>query len=64
VTGTNDAPTISTLTAGATEAGTAVSVNALQGAADADDNTSLSVVVPTSLPAGVSYARSDTQLLD
>jgi VCBS repeat-containing protein len=56
ITGTNNSPVVTALSAGATEAGASVTVDALQGASDFDDGASLSVVnVPTNLPAGVTY---------
>jgi len=57
VTGVNDAPTVSgPLTGEAAEGGPAVSLNLLQGAADVDDGTVLSIVPGQDpLPAGVTY---------
>src|SRR5207253_9521297 len=57
VTGTNDAPQVSAaLTAAASEGGAASVVDALAGATDPDDNTTLSVIgLPAALPPGVSY---------
>jgi len=56
VTGTNNAPVVTALSKAATEAGSIVTVDALQGTSDFDDGASLSVVnVPVSLPAGVAY---------
>lgn len=63
----NDAPTVTgPLAATATEGGATVSLNALQGAADVDAGSSLSVVgVPANLPAGVTYdAATQTFTLD
>lgn len=65
VTGTNDVPTVAAQTGTATEGGSAVAVAALTGAADADAGASLSVVVPATLPDGVSYdADSKSFVLD
>ena len=57
VTGTNDAPVVSsTVTGSATEDGSTSALNALASATDADDGTTLAVTnVPGSLPAGVTY---------
>ncbi|MBZ7927702.1 VCBS domain-containing protein (plasmid) [Ensifer adhaerens] len=57
VNGTNDAPAVSgAVTGGATEGGSAVTLNALANASDVDDNTTLQVAgVPAQLPAGVTY---------
>jgi VCBS repeat-containing protein len=56
ITGVNDAPVVTAaLTAGATEDAAAVKVNALAHASDVDDGTTLNVVLPSSLPAGVTY---------
>jgi VCBS repeat-containing protein len=57
VTGTNDAPTVAAaLTGAVAEGGPALLINALAGASDVDDGTTLSVVnVPATLPAGVGY---------
>lgn len=64
ITGTNDAPTIAAaLIANADEGGEIVGLDPLGGAADADIDTSLSVVLPAQLPAGVSFIDG-TLLLD
>ncbi|MCS0631582.1 cadherin-like domain-containing protein [Telluria mixta] len=60
ITGTNDAPVVSgAVTGNAAEDGTAVVLNALARASDADSGATLSVVnVPAMLPAGVTYDTS------
>ena len=57
ITGSNDAPVVTgAVTAGATEDGATVSLDALANASDVDAGTTLAVVsVPATLPAGVSY---------
>jgi hypothetical protein len=56
ITGTNDVPVVGTVATSATEAGSAVSINALVNASDVDAGTTLSVVdLPSTLPAGVTY---------
>jgi VCBS repeat-containing protein len=57
ITGTNDAPTVAaSLTAAATEDGSAVSLNLLAGAADVDNGAVLSVANVTGLVAGVTLS--------
>lgn len=56
VTGTNDAPQVSGAVVGtAVEGGSTVALDALAAASDLDDGASLSVVVPASLPDGVTF---------
>ena len=58
INGTNDAPVVTAAVAAATEDGAAVVFNALAGARDVDSGNVLSVVLPSTLPAGVSYDAS------
>ena len=52
ITGVNEAPTVSgPVTAGATEKGAAVTINALGSASDVDHGTILRVVAPPSVAA-------------
>jgi len=57
ITGSNDAPVVTgAVTAGATEDGATVTLDALANASDVDAGTALAVVsLPATLPAGVSY---------
>ncbi|MDQ2082873.1 VCBS domain-containing protein, partial [Xanthobacteraceae bacterium Astr-EGSB] len=64
VTGTNDGPVVTgTLNADASEDGSIVTIDALANASDVDAGTTLVVVPPASLPAGVSFV-GDTQAID
>ncbi len=58
INGTNDAPLVTAAVAAATEDGATVVFNALAGASDVDLGNALSVVLPSTLPAGVSYDAS------
>ena len=58
INGTNDAPVVTAAVAAATEDGAAVVFNALAGVRDVDSGNVLSVVLPSTLPAGVSYDAS------
>ena len=60
VSGTNDAPVVaSPLSLTRTEGALPVSLDALSGASDRDDGTTLTVVgMPATLPAGLSYSAS------
>jgi VCBS repeat-containing protein len=53
--GVNDAPTVTALSAAAAEGGAPVQIDGLSGAHDADDGTTLTIVAPSALPAGVTY---------
>lgn len=56
LTGTNDAPVVSgAVTGAAAEDGAAVTLSALAKASDVDAGTTLSVISPDTLPAGVTY---------
>ncbi|MBM1174715.1 Ig-like domain-containing protein [Microvirga arabica] len=63
VTGTNDAPVVtSAVTGAATEDDAAVALNGLANASDVDQGDTLSVVAPTSLPAGVTLTGNTFSL--
>ena len=60
----NDAPAVSgPITAAVTEDAQRIILNALQNASDADEGTVLRVVLPSSLPAGVTFDAATTSFV-